>query len=418
MEFFTLRCRTEEQMTKWEAAINKLIKEVAERRISERMSGSRARSIAGEVSPQARTPSTQYDRNATMSTYSTSGRMSTSASAAGRARPVTPFGEDFASGSFPQNVGIGPAGYPSSDGFFADETDDYEDYPPALNAPPSGRGTPLGVRRNGSRTPVGWSEEARQSNYSNGTPPVPPIVNGLPSGPASRGVLSRPSISRLSSNTSGASGNSSDGGFDGTRRPGLRSQFSSTRLNSTYGESANESRTSMPPQRLNNGSSGLARSRSASQPSAYVPRQAQPPPPLPNMGKWDQQPPADGSKRGSGSSQSTQDSSDYSPNASSPATPYGSSDSSLGGFDQPIKVKVHFHEDIFVVHVPVRVEFVELVEKVGKKIRLCGPRRDDGPLRVKYRDEDGDLVSLGSTEDVQMAFESVRPGGQVTLFVT
>ena len=55
---------------------------------------------------------------------------------------------------------------------------------------------------------------------------------------------------------------------------------------------------------------------------------------------------------------------------------------------------------------------------MGKKIRLCGPRRDDGPLRVKYKDEDGDLVSLGSTEDVQMAFESFRPGNQVTLYVS
>ena len=83
----------------------------------------------------------------------------------------------------------------------------------------------------------------------------------------------------------------------------------------------------------------------------------------------------------------------------------------------PVKIKVHFYEDVFVIQVPRTTEYSELVDKVGKKIRLCGPRRDDGPLRVKYKDEDGDLVSLGSTEDVQMAFESFRPGNQVTLFV-
>ena len=83
----------------------------------------------------------------------------------------------------------------------------------------------------------------------------------------------------------------------------------------------------------------------------------------------------------------------------------------------PVKIKVHFHEDIFVIQVPRTTEYEELVERVGRKIRLCGPRRDDGPLRVKYKDEDGDLVSLGSTEDVQMAFESFRPGNQVTLYV-
>jgi cell division control protein 24 len=84
-----------------------------------------------------------------------------------------------------------------------------------------------------------------------------------------------------------------------------------------------------------------------------------------------------------------------------------------------VKVKVHFNEDIFMITVSRATEYMELVDKVGKKIRLCAPRRDDvGPLRVKYRDEDGDLVSLGSTEDVQMAFEMLRPGGQVTLYVT
>lgn len=88
------------------------------------------------------------------------------------------------------------------------------------------------------------------------------------------------------------------------------------------------------------------------------------------------------------------------------------------GLSPPVKVKVHYNEDIFVIHVPRTTEFVDLVDKVEKKIRLCGPRRDDGPLRVKYRDEDGDMISLGSTEDVQMAFESFRPGGQVILYVT
>jgi len=79
------------------------------------------------------------------------------------------------------------------------------------------------------------------------------------------------------------------------------------------------------------------------------------------------------------------------------------------GFDNSrnptqVKVKVHFGSDIFVVQVPRALEYQELVEKVGKKIRLCGPRRDDGPLRVKYEDEEGDLISMRSTEDVDMAF--------------
>jgi cell division control protein 24 len=69
-----------------------------------------------------------------------------------------------------------------------------------------------------------------------------------------------------------------------------------------------------------------------------------------------------------------------------------------------VKVKVYFGTDIFVIQVGRAIDYVELVERVGKKIRLCGPRRDNGPLRVKYEDEEGDLISMRSTEDVEMAF--------------
>lgn len=86
-------------------------------------------------------------------------------------------------------------------------------------------------------------------------------------------------------------------------------------------------------------------------------------------------------------------------------------------FAQPVNVKVHFHEDIFIIQVPHTMEFDDLVKMVGRKIQLCGPRRDGGPLRVKYRDKDGDMVSLRSTEDIQMAFEEYQLDGQVPLFV-
>jgi cell division control protein 24 len=80
-----------------------------------------------------------------------------------------------------------------------------------------------------------------------------------------------------------------------------------------------------------------------------------------------------------------------------------------------VKVKVHFGSDIFVIQVPRTTEYGELVERVGKKIRLCGPRRDDGPLRVRYEDEESDLISMRSTEDVEMAFGDKT---QVVLHVT
>lgn len=362
--------------------------------------------VANSTSPAPNGRQSNYGYDRTFSMFS----QTTSASAASATIPSFPPPSGSSRNSrFPQSavpedaVSGGPHGYPPYDGFDADGDDDYEDYPVAASVPTSGRATPMGSR----------GHQSMRSSAS----PLPPGAY-LPAMTAVR-----------------APSRNSQGG-EYAQRPPLRSQFSSNRLRATYDRP--DSRASGPsPQPTPQ--MPTQRSRSASQPTAYVPRV--PPPPLPTSLPWQAQN-GNGngdSKRGSSSSQSTADnSSDYSPN-SSPITPFGSSDSSLSGMPGingrshhdkvlasateqleltvPVKVKVHFHEDIFVIQVPRTTEYEELVERVGRKIRLCGPRRDDGPLRVKYKDEDGDLVSLGSTEDVQMAFESFRPGSQVTLYV-
>lgn len=363
-----------------------------------------------------------------------------------------PYGADeqVASPNTGSYYGNGPQGYPPHNGFeFEPDEDDYEDYPPASNSSnyaSSGRGTPLGIRRSNNalsmqpeRDSVANYERPRaQTEGTDGPvmaqwrhghpPPVPLNTTLLPN-------TTRPLTPRMHSNTSAAS-YQSDASFvnvppKSANRPPLRSQFSSTRLKSSDSSDYRSARSATPtlgpglPQQP----PPMNRSRSASQPSAYVPKSV--PPPLPVMStrsQWSRNN-VPTNKRGSGSSQSTgEESSDYSPNSSSPITPFGSRESSLGGVGMrssrqayengpPVKVKVHFNEDIFVIQVARTTEYDDLVEKVGRKIRLCGPRRDDGPLRVKYKDEDGDMVSLGSTEDVQMAFEQYRPGGQVILFV-
>ena len=52
------------------------------------------------------------------------------------------------------------------------------------------------------------------------------------------------------------------------------------------------------------------------------------------------------------------------------------------------------------------------MDKLGKRIKLCGFQETDGVLMVKYKDEDGDLVSMRSNEDVQMAFEITQKYGK------
>jgi cell division control protein 24 len=383
LEFFTLRCRNDEQVKQWETAVKRLIERVAIRRASERSSSRLAHqgNMNGFASSNLR--NWPYDRSLASSAVSVTSTL---------------YSIDSRQAYAPYN------------GF--DWDDELEDYPSASVSPNSSHLTLLDGRQ-GAMTPSydqypGYERPRAHTEDANG----PALsqwrsnVPGLPSGPGPRNP-----ISRMGSTMSYVS----EPGYSitprvSTSRPPLRSQYSSSRLRPQHegGDAGNDATSPSPVATAGH----LTRSRSASQPSAYVPKAA--PPPLPSNG-WDrtQGSTSTTTKRSSGSSQSTCEDSAYSPNSSSPLTPFGSSDSSLSGavgrssissYDAPVKVKVHFGADIFVIQVARTTEFGELVERVGRKIRLCGPRRDDGPLRVKYEDEEGDLVSMRSTEDVEMAF--------------
>jgi len=88
--------------------------------------------------------------------------------------------------------------------------------------------------------------------------------------------------------------------------------------------------------------------------------------------------------------------------------------SGSGGAHAPataVRVKVFFGDDAFVVVVLDSVAYPDLVEKVLKKIRMCGGDRarvESHALRLRYRDEDGDRILITSEEDVAMAFETAR----------
>lgn len=403
LEFFTLRCRNEEQLKQWEIQINKLINENA-RRASERFS-SRLPQLNNGTSPHP------HGRGevATLPPM-----VAGSAIQHLHLRNARQYHEDvgYASSSnsvYSNGSVVGPQRYPPHHGFDTEAEDDFEEYPPANGHTESGRGTPSRIRRMYADASDIQPYPFRTSGFGSGSD-GPPIASGVPA----RLTMGR-----------GLNGHNTDGYPSHpvpSTRPTLRSQFSSTKLRLDTLEGGSK------PLTLSNDpmiSPTTYRARSHSQPASFVQKSAPPPVPVaPWLDRSSTTTSTTESKRGSGSSQSSSDFSGH----GSPITPYGSSESSLlrnsrsHSFDHmngsSVKVKVHFHEDIFIIQVPRETEYSDLVEKVGRKIRLCGPRREDGPLRVKYRDEDGDLVSLGSTEDVQMAFELLRPGGQVTLYVT
>ena len=403
-------------MKQWETAVKRLIEKVAMRRASERSSSRLAHFSTHSGYPSSHPRNGTHDRGYSTHPSHTSSHPLPYTNGHRPYRQSSPY-DDHAVGNGITSHASGPSGYPPHDGF--DPDDDLDDYSMASSiSPTSGRTTPYDGRR-GATTPgldhyLSYERPRAHTEDANG----PALsqwrsnVPGVPPGP------SRSAISRMGSAMSYVS----EPGSRSTARPQLRSQYSSSRLRPPHdsGDPRSDVTSSPAPPSHNH----LSRSRSASQPSAYVPKAV--PPPMPSNG-WDRVPASTNTttmKRSSSSSQSTGEDSAYSPNSSSPLTPFGSSDSSLSGAvgrssissqDDPVKVKVHFGSDIFVIQVSRTTDYGDLVERVGKKIRLCGPRRDDGPLRVKYEDEEGDLISMRSTEDVDMAFGDKA---QVVLHVT
>ncbi|CAG8452434.1 10617_t:CDS:2 [Ambispora leptoticha] len=91
------------------------------------------------------------------------------------------------------------------------------------------------------------------------------------------------------------------------------------------------------------------------------------------------------------------------------------------GLGISMKIKVNYSGEIFVIVVPQEIEYRDLCERIERKIRLVTTGRDDSiPIRIKYQDEDGDHVTINSDEDVQMAFEGrLAAGGNfVNLYVS
>jgi cell division control protein 24 len=346
--------------------------------------------------------------------------------------------------------------------------DEYDEYS-LQTRPNSGRGTPLGGRRAGDPQSMpperdvvpGYDRPRAKTEDINGAilaqwrnhghpmpPPPPPPLGTIP--PAPPGTLpSHPSAVPRS----GSDASFGPGTVTNNPRTTLRSKFSTTQLRSTYDEERPHQQQQLQQQSTStfsrSGSQASltgkppvngTRARSSSTPSQYTGPKVVPPP-LPTASQWGSGSKSGERNRGSASSQSTGESSDYSPpQTGSPITPFGSNDSSLATTNSTILrssrsqvftgprndgaspvqpkmlVKVHYGEDLFTLDVPRTIDYDELVAAVTYKVRLCG-RRTNGPLRIKYHDEDGDLVSLATTEDVQLAAFDMA-GRTLTLYVT
>ncbi|KAI9249637.1 hypothetical protein BY458DRAFT_445183 [Sporodiniella umbellata] len=87
--------------------------------------------------------------------------------------------------------------------------------------------------------------------------------------------------------------------------------------------------------------------------------------------------------------------------------------------DEYIKIKTHHKGQIYVVRVPSHIDFDELSKRIEDKLKTTVPTSTSISIAgLKYEDEDGDLITINSTEDVQMGFEIKGPNNVVNFHVT
>ncbi|KAI9271781.1 hypothetical protein BDA99DRAFT_602523 [Phascolomyces articulosus] len=82
-----------------------------------------------------------------------------------------------------------------------------------------------------------------------------------------------------------------------------------------------------------------------------------------------------------------------------------------------VKVKLNYLDGIYVIIVPLDITYTELLDRIDRKIRVYFLDMDTTLVGLKYQDEDGDLITMNSTEDVQMGFESRGASNTVNFFV-
>jgi cell division control protein 24 len=77
-----------------------------------------------------------------------------------------------------------------------------------------------------------------------------------------------------------------------------------------------------------------------------------------------------------------------------------------------VKLKTRYGDDIFILAVSASgCPFDEILDKIERKIRICGAPMPEGRrIKLRYKDEDGDYITINTDEDVEMAFELAKKG--------
>ncbi|KAI9023830.1 hypothetical protein CLU79DRAFT_718594 [Phycomyces nitens] len=85
--------------------------------------------------------------------------------------------------------------------------------------------------------------------------------------------------------------------------------------------------------------------------------------------------------------------------------------------EEDTQVKVHFMGDVYVVMASIDIPYNVLLYRIEHTLRQYG-RELDTTFSIKYQDEDGDLITISSDDDVQMGFETRNNSNAVDFYVT
>ncbi|KAI5279042.1 Rho guanine nucleotide exchange factor 28 [Ascosphaera acerosa] len=81
-----------------------------------------------------------------------------------------------------------------------------------------------------------------------------------------------------------------------------------------------------------------------------------------------------------------------------------------------LKAKVNFNDNYVTLVIPLNIMFRSLTDRVDAKLkRFTDQSIGANTVRLRYRDEDGDFITIDSDEAVQLAFMDWRDQHQETL---
>ncbi|KAJ3097831.1 hypothetical protein HDU97_004528 [Phlyctochytrium planicorne] len=90
-------------------------------------------------------------------------------------------------------------------------------------------------------------------------------------------------------------------------------------------------------------------------------------------------------------------------------SPQQAATSSSPGF---VRVRIHYETEKFFIAIPFRgTTFTEMQQRIERKIRLTGGKTPSDlgrKIRIRYKDDEGDMIALNADEDVKLAFDGAR----------